>query len=572
MKKMAATITILFFFTLFLGAEEDPKYTNQSVARLSYMSGNAFVQRAADVGFEEAVLNMPISEGDRVSTTDGRAEIALGRNNYVRLDENTKTDFVNLPKRENEFTRVRVWAGNIYLSVNSMEKEKSIEIHTTDASFYILDKGLYRVDVRENRETEVFVYRGLIEAAGEEGSVLLKSEQRLEIAGGLLASRPSRFYAVAEDSFDRWSEFRESQVRRTVATKYLPEEMEEFEYELAEYGDWVYLRPYGHVWVPRSLASDWRPYWHGRWVWIPLCGWTWLPYEPWGWAAYHYGRWHWGVGLGWYWIPTSLWGPGWVSWYWDYDYYYWAPLSYWGYPVVVVDNYFYGRYYGRTYPYNSRALTVIRKDQLKAKNVSKVALSQDSVKNLGKISLSSPTLGVKPTASTVSVESIEGKKVLLRKEEGPVRTAPESQTGKTSLRNPSPISPITEKGESVQKTVSLEERKIRKKEGPSTEGAMEYKGTLQRESIGYPSSPDISIRKNAEKTRSIRPSSSIDRFYKYFSERSSSRSVSSQGTISRGSAARSGSGSESGGRSSSSSSSSSRSSGSSKSGSVKKKN
>jgi hypothetical protein len=206
---------------------------------------------------------------------------------------------------------------------------------------------------------------------------------------------------VAEDSFDRWSEGRDLEVRKRMAQRYLPAELEDFEYELAYYGDWTYVFPYGHVWVPGGVAADWRPYWHGRWMWLPVCGWTWLPYEPWGWATVHYGRWHWSAGFGWYWIPTTVWGPGWVHWYSGYDYVGWAPASYWGRPGVVK---------------NSRALTVIHKDQLKARSISKVALSQNSIKNIGQMSLVKTQPTVKQTSSSkIRLKSLRSDSSVTRK-------------------------------------------------------------------------------------------------------------------------------------------------------------
>ena len=434
MKKYAGFLIALIFLISSLGAEQ-AKYTNNSFARVSSLSGNAYLQRASDLGYEDVVLNMPVSEGDRLGTTEGRAEIYLTNKNYIRLDNETKIDFMNLPKKDYELVRVRVWAGNIYLNVNFLDKEKNIEIHTQDASLYILDRGLYRIDVRENGETELFVFRGLVEAAAEEGSMLVKSEQRLEIAEGRFTSRPSRFSAVAEDSFDRWSEDRDLKLSQRMARRYLPQELEDFEYELDEYGDWIYLPPYGHVWVPGGVDVGWRPYYHGRWYWLSLCGWTWLPYEPWGWSTFHFGRWHWGVGIGWYWIPTTIWGPAWVSWYWDYDYFAWAPLGYYGYPVVLIDNVFYDRYYGQNYPYHSRALTVIHKDQLRARDVREVALSRESLKNLGNLTLSSQSLSLKPEVNRVRVESLDGKR-LLRKDESTLSLKQENKLEKSSIKNP----------------------------------------------------------------------------------------------------------------------------------------
>jgi len=531
-------IAIIALFVLIAAANpEEAKYTNSSIARLSYLEGNTYIQRAADLAYEEGTMNTPIAEGDRLGTTEGRAEVYFGRN-YVRLDTNTKVDFLNLPKKGSNLTRLQIWAGNVYLNVRFLEKEKNIEIHTSDASVYVLDKGLYRFDTKEGGETDVFVFSGLVETAGEEGSILVKSEQKLEISGGRFTSRPSSFYAVAEDNFDKWNEDRDSQLKSAMAKGYLPEELEDFESELDQYGDWVYLRPYGYVWVPGGLDSEWRPYYYGRWVWLPLSGWTWLPYEPWGWSTFHYGRWGWGVGLGWYWIPTTIWGPAWVNWWWDYDYFGWAPLSYWGYPVVIINNHFYDHYHG-DYPYNSRALTVIHKDQLKAKNIAQVALGQESMKELGKLNLTEQRLTLRPAASRIAVESLEGKRLFLRKEEGASRFGPElkNSLGRKIEENP-PLS------------LNLpEERRIRK-----------------TDSFGYPSSPEISLKKYSGDKESLRPSSFLDRIYRYVSGRSSSsRSSGSKGTIT----SRSGSRSSSSGRSWGSSSSPS---GSHPSGSIKKKN
>ncbi|MGZ7066596.1 MAG: hypothetical protein ACXVI6_09585, partial [Candidatus Aminicenantales bacterium] len=119
---------------------QDVKYTNDSVARLSFVEGKTFIQRASDLGFEDGVLNAPISEGDRLGTAEGRMEVHFGRGNYIRLDNDSKLDILNLPKKGDDIVRMRVWSGSMYLVVNTLAKEKGIEIHTADSSFYVLDK------------------------------------------------------------------------------------------------------------------------------------------------------------------------------------------------------------------------------------------------------------------------------------------------------------------------------------------------------------------------------------------------------------------------------------------------
>jgi hypothetical protein len=79
------------------------------------------------------------------------------------------------------------------------------------------------------------------------------------------------------------------------------------------------------VWTPRNVASSWRPYEDGHWVWTDE-GWTWISDEPYGWATYHYGRWYDDPDYGWEWIPGDEWAPAWVSWQEGDDYIGWAPL------------------------------------------------------------------------------------------------------------------------------------------------------------------------------------------------------------------------------------------------------
>ncbi len=504
MKKLSGMALMVFSFFSIVNAEESVRYTNETFARLSYINGDVYIQRASELDYEEGIINMPITEGDRMGTTEGRAEIYLSRGKYLRLDQNTKIDFINLPKREDDLIQIQVWTGSIYFSLQSLKREKCIEIHTPDVSLYILEDGLYRIDIKGD-ETEIFVFRGLIEAAGETGSVLIKEAQRLEVMGGRFAGHPSGFASVAEDSFDRWSHMRDQEIRKHMARRYLAAELEDFEYELAAYGEWIHVQPFGYVWVPGGIDPYWRPYWHGRWLWLPLSGWTWLPYEPWGWVTFHYGRWHWSTSVGWYWIPTTVWGPAWVHWHWGYDYVGWAPLSYWGYPGVVIDNTYYGQHTGEYYPYRSRALTVIHKNQLRARTVSKVALSQERVKDIGQIRMVKTQPAVQPASGKISVESLTGGRTKVLKAKGTSEDRNVSGSGVSrKIRIGSP-----------EKTRVIEKRNI-----PTR--------------TGYPSTSATAIRKKAEKVKKSK--SSLRSLFDYISGSKSriTRSQSSGSSSSKG--------------------------------------
>lgn len=388
MKKILAFTVSLVFFIPFAISSVEEAYYSDSYARLSYIKGDVFVQKAGDLGYEEGVVNLPVVEGDKLGTREGRAEIHFGRKNYLRINKHTQIDFINLPRKGYDQIKLHVLSGNVFLRINYLGQEKAFEIHTPDASFYVLEEGLFSFEVGENGETEIFVYEGAVEAAGEEGSLLVEKEERLIVSNGHFRSDPVSFFPSFDDSFSRWNRTRDSLHARAVSRRYLPSELYEYEQELDSNGHWVYERSYGYVWVPYVYHNNWRPYYYGRWVWYPIIGWTWVSYESWGWCVYHYGRWHWRLGLGWYWIPSRHWGPAWVHWYSGYDYIGWCPLSYYGYPGVIVNNRFYGRHYGRYYPVHSRALTVIRRNHMHARRISNVALSHKKISRLRKIALS----------------------------------------------------------------------------------------------------------------------------------------------------------------------------------------
>ena len=397
MRKIILIATALVVVFPFLAFSQSESYYSGSYTRLSYVNGDVYIQRAQDLGYEKGEVNLVVITGDKLGTREGRAEIQLGRRNYLRLDHDTLVDMVNLPSRDGDLTKLHLISGSIYVRVNNLDREKNFEIHTPDASFYLMEEGLYRIDVLENKETEFRVYSGSAEAAAEEGSVLVRNGEQVTAASGRLSSSPGPLYSRGDD-FSDWNSGRDAIYARRLTKTYLPEEYNDYEYELSSYGRWTYEAPYGNVWVPTNSYYDWRPYYDGRWVWYPIIGWTWVSYEPWGWCTYHYGRWGWRFGLGWYWIPHQHWGwgPAWVHWYHGYDHYGWCALSYYDRPAVFINNRFYDRYDRNDFPANSRSLVVVHRNQLQSPRLRQAALSQTAVERLGRIQLQASQPNIRP--------------------------------------------------------------------------------------------------------------------------------------------------------------------------------
>lgn len=413
MKKMmikASLLAVAFIVSIPLGfAAQDEGFYPYSYARLSYVNGAVYVQRTSDLGYETGEINLALVQGDKIGTESGQAEVHFGRRNYLRLDDNTKVEFAVLPSEGDERIKLYLTEGSAYLRVSRLALDKGIEVHTPDASFYVLEEGLYRFDVRLDRETRASVREGSLEAATEDGSVLARANETVTAADGRLLGDPA-YAALRQDGFDAWNDTRDGRLAARNEGRYLPAELEEYEDELGQNGEWVYERGYGNVWVPHVTYADWRPYLYGRWVWYPVIGWTWVSAEPWGWSVYHYGRWHWRFGLGWYWIPRHHWGPAWVHWWWDRDHIGWCPLSWYDRPVLIVNNRFYDRYYDRYFSAHNRALTVVRRDQLQARDLHRRQIGGAERDRIGQVEMRREQPSLRPAVDNARPQALAAKR------------------------------------------------------------------------------------------------------------------------------------------------------------------
>ena len=412
-----AAAAFIVWIPLGLAAQEpaavpDQGYYAYSYARLSYVNGDVFVQRSADQGYEKGEINLALVQGDTLGTQRGQAEIHFGQRNYLRLGENTKLQFATLPTESDPRIGIHLTEGSIYIRISALQRDKGVEVHTPDASFYVLETGLYRFDVRPDGTTRATVEEGSLEAAAEAGSVLVPAHEAVTASDGRLLGDPESA-SSGGDAFGQWNGNRDALLSARSERQYLPSDMSEYEEELDENGHWVYEQPYGNVWVPDvSYYDDWRPYSYGRWSWYPLIGWTWIPSEPWGWSVYHYGRWNWRFGLGWYWIPRSHWGPAWVDWWWDGDYFGWCPLTWYDRPAYLFRDRFYDRWGDRYFNAHNRAMTVVRREHLQDPDVGRRHLGTADLDRIGRVELRHQQPGIRPTVDNGRPQAIAARRAL----------------------------------------------------------------------------------------------------------------------------------------------------------------
>lgn len=394
-------------------------YDNAKVLRVKYAQGETYVQRSYDEGFEEATVNLSIFEKDKVGTTEGRVEIYLGRLNFLRLDYDTEVEFERAPELRKTDMTLRIRRGGIYLDIRNLDNERDVEVQTPDCGVFLLNSGVYRINVTEGGETEVLVYEGLAEVSGNDYSRNVRESQKIIMRDGRVTERPFYFYASNTDEFDRWNQARNSAggYARYGVSRYLANGYEDYEYELSRSGRWVYnnsCREY--TWIPYNIGSSWRPYYHGRWHWNPFYGYVWNSYDSWGYFTHHYGRWEWDPYYGWYWIPGYHWSPAWVYWFWDNDYYGWCPVSRWNRPVIIINNHWNRNhnYHRDGIPTHSRSAVIIKKHQLGAAHIDRVAANKSTLRETT-IRAKGASPKERPAVETVRVINARGNTVLYKK-------------------------------------------------------------------------------------------------------------------------------------------------------------
>jgi hypothetical protein len=313
-------------------------------AHLAFIEGRVFIDR--DGRSDEAAVNIPLADGDRLRTEDGRAEVVLADGSVLHLDQHTVADAL-APDLW------RLLRGRALLTVRGVRdpsRAVRYQIDAPAASVRTSGPGEYRIwasDTDRGRDVELAVSRGQATLANEFGAQDVQAGERAYAREGLAPSAPQYFNSARWDGFDRWCAARKDVYLGAASTQYLPDDLDVYASTFDRYGSWRVDPSYGNVWYP-TVAAAWRPYSVGYWQQYPSWGSFWIGGDPFGWPTHHYGRWGLSVNLGWYWIPSSSWAPAWVYWGVSSSYVSWCALGYNNYPVFGNWG-VYGAYYGHGY-------------------------------------------------------------------------------------------------------------------------------------------------------------------------------------------------------------------------------
>ena len=269
------------------------------LARFSFLQGAVSWREDADSPWTPATINMPLREGAVIKVNgSSRAEVQFDDGSLLRLGRGAVVTLQTLYSDDNgEFTELRLDQGLMTLR---LKNENSVyQVNT--GSIAAKAAGPAKIRFGRGGDTEIAVRQGDVSINGAPGKASLTAGDYLDFR-----DEDDRFQIADLPPIDRWDQFNEQRDRvMDNPARYAencPSSVALVAGDLDDYGSWRDDAQYGKVWCPTVVEAEWRPYHHGRWVWMQSFGWTWVSSEPWGWAPYHYGTWvH--AAYGWAWVP-----------------------------------------------------------------------------------------------------------------------------------------------------------------------------------------------------------------------------------------------------------------------------
>lgn len=248
---------------------------------VNYVEGNVTTIRA-DGTAGRVVKGDKMEAGDVILTGDSaRAELLLNPGSYARLDRSSEFELVTTNLDD---LKLKVRKGSAIFEVFASDDFR-VTVNTPLSEFYLIESGVYRVDVAENGVARLEVWRGKAETKDDADSTLKKGRTATLDGGDVSVAK---FDRGSRDEFEEWSRDRAeliAKANKKFETKMLGRSLlDTFRSDAWDcwqsVGLWVYSRRYNvYSFVP--FGYGWRsPYGIGYRTNTGIC------YNP----GFYYGR------------------------------------------------------------------------------------------------------------------------------------------------------------------------------------------------------------------------------------------------------------------------------------------
>lgn len=276
------------------------------IVRLSDVHGSVQIDKNSGLGFENAFLNLPVTQGTQIRTRDnGRVEIEFEDGSTLRVAPNSRIEFSKLGLNDSgaRVSVINLADGTAYLNWLG----KAGDQFTLDFSREKVDLAQaahLRVDT-SSELTKLAVFKGEVQVSGPEGAVTVAKKKTVTFNAD--DDKATLAANIEEEPLDSWDkqaiEYHDQYSKNNsspVAYGFS---------DLNYYGAYTPVPGYGMMWQPFFTNAGWDPFMDGAWSWYPGMGYMFVSAYPWGWMPYRYGNWAMVPGYGWMWQPGN-----WSSW------------------------------------------------------------------------------------------------------------------------------------------------------------------------------------------------------------------------------------------------------------------
>jgi FecR protein len=297
-------LTVLACALLALPAAAD---SQARIVRLSDVQGTVQIDKNAGLGFENAFVNLPLTQGTQLRTREnGRAEIEFEDGSTLRLTPNTTVQFsrLGLSDAGKRVSTVDLAEGRAY--VNWLGKSgDEFTLNFSREKAELRQAAHFRV-ASSSSIAEIASFKNDLELVGPSGTVKVDKKKMVtfDVNDNDRSTLAKNFEEDPYDQWDKQSVEYHDQYSKNNSTPY------GYGYsDLGYYGGYTNLPGYGMLWQPYFSGAGWNPFMDGAWSWYPGFGYMFASAYPWGWMPYYYGNWMFVPGFGWGWQPG-----GWNTW------------------------------------------------------------------------------------------------------------------------------------------------------------------------------------------------------------------------------------------------------------------
>jgi uncharacterized membrane protein YgcG len=310
------SLSFLFLVTAAMSLPASADSSHARIVRLSLVQGDVRFAREfhndpltdTKAVWESAPLNLPIRQGNVLSTGAGRAEVEFENGAMAFLSANTILEFYDLSLNDGASTTRLILRQGSASFYDRSQNGDYFSVTGGDFSVEVSGRATFRLENFDNGST-VSVQSGRVNVLQNDNSTPLDKGHSLSVQ----ASDPSNQVVTQTapgDDFDRWVSSRiqneqlvESQTSPAIGnTSYVAGYS-----SLYTYGSFISVGGYNY-WRPFGLGWAWNPFNDGSWIYdasIGAGGWSFICSAPWGWLPYHYGGWIYSAPYGWLWNPGS---------------------------------------------------------------------------------------------------------------------------------------------------------------------------------------------------------------------------------------------------------------------------